>query len=67
MRLPKHRLFDYTTPGKGVSKDEPPKKGIALFGDILLRRFWKMVSLNFLYFLFSVPALIIMWFMIYVV
>ena len=67
MRLPKHRLFDYNTPGKGVSKDEPPKKGIALFGDILLRRFWKMVSLNFLYFLFSIPALIIMWFMIYVV
>lgn len=65
MRLPKHRLFDYNTPGKGVPEDEPPKTGIKLFGDILLRRFWKMVTLNLLYLLFSVPALIIMWFINY--
>lgn len=62
MRLPKHRLFDFNAPGKGVEKDEPPKKGIALFWDILLRRFWKLVSLNALYILFSVPGLIIGWF-----
>ena len=64
MRLPKTRLFDYTTPGKGVSKDEKPKKGIALFWDILVRRFWKLVSLNFLYIVFSIPALVIGWFII---
>ncbi len=65
MRLPKHRLFDYTTPGKGVSKDEPPKKGLALFWDIIARRFWKMVSVNFIYILFSIVPLIITWFLTY--
>ncbi len=65
MRLPKHRLFDYTTPGKGVSKDEPPKKGLALFWDIIVRRFWKMVSVNFIYLLFSIIPLAITWFLTY--
>lgn len=65
MRLPKHRLFDYTTPGKGVDENEPPKTGIKLFGDILYRRLWKMVSVNLLYVLFSIPALIIIWFLTY--
>ncbi|MCD8049002.1 MAG: DUF624 domain-containing protein [Clostridia bacterium] len=67
MRLPKYRLFDYTTPGKGVSKDEPKKTGIALFFDILGRRFWKFVNLNALYLLFSIPTFIIDWFGMYVV
>lgn len=66
MRLPKYRLFDYNTPGRGVSKDEPPKKGIALFWDIITRRFWKFVSLNFLYVLFSIVPLVITWFLTYV-
>ncbi len=59
MRLPKHRLFDYTTPGKGVPKNAPKKKGIALFFDILGRRFWKMVSLNFVYLILAVPSVLI--------
>lgn len=67
MRLPKNRLFDYNTPGPGVSKDEPPKHGIALFWDILYRRFWKMVTLNAVYLLFSIPGLIIQWFATYMV
>lgn len=67
MRLPKFRLFDYETPGKGVNKDEPPKKGLALFWDILSKRFWKLVSLNALYLLFSIPGLVIRWFATYVV
>lgn len=66
MRLPKHRLFDYTTPGRGIPEDEPKKTGIKLFFDILIRRFWKMVSLNALYIAFSVPGLIVMWFITYI-
>lgn len=65
MKLPKYKLFDYTTPGPGVDKNAPPKKGIALFGDILQRRFWKMVSLNLIYLLFSIPSLIIQYFLCY--
>ncbi|MBQ8541719.1 MAG: DUF624 domain-containing protein [Clostridia bacterium] len=65
MRLPKFRLFDYETPGPGVEKDAPPKTGLALFWDIFSRRVWKMISLNAMYALFSVPSFLIHWFMIY--
>jgi len=66
MRLPKFRLFDYTSEGKGVDPNEPPKTGLALFWDIITRRFWKFVSLNFVYLLFSIPALVITWFLCYI-
>lgn len=53
-------LFDYNKPGPGVRKDEPEKKGLARYFDILGKRIWKMVALNFLYLLFSiVPYLIL--------
>ena len=52
-------FFDYSKPGRGISKDEPEKTGIALYFDILLRRFWKLISLNLLYILFSIPAIVI--------
>jgi len=55
-------FFDYTKPGKGVSKEDVNKKGIALYFDILLRRFWKLIPLNLMYIIASVPAIIIGWF-----
>ena len=65
MRLPKFKLFDYDTPGPGVPKNAPEKKGIALFWDIFARRAWKIVSLNAMYTFFSVPSFLIHWFMVY--
>ncbi len=56
-------FFDYTKPGKGVSKEDVDKKGLSLYFDIFFRRFWKIVTLNLIYILFSVPAIIIAWFM----
>ena len=56
-------FFDYSRPGRGISKDEPQKTGIALYFDILLRRFWKFITLNLLYLLFSVPALAVIFFL----
>lgn len=56
-------FFDYSKPGRGISKDEPQKTGIALYFDILLRRFWKFITLNLLYLLFSVPALAVIFFL----
>lgn len=56
-------LFDYSKPGRGVSKDELQKTGIALYFDILLRRFWKFISLNLLYLAVSIPAIAIMFFL----
>ncbi len=55
-------MFDYTKPGKGVSKEDVDKHGIALFFDILGRRLGKILLLNILYVIFSIPALVIYWF-----
>jgi len=56
-------FFDYSKPGKGVSKDEPQKTGAAFYFDIVLRRFWKLIQLNFIYIICSIPAILIAWFM----
>lgn len=54
-------LNNYNSPGPGVRKDEPEKKGAARFFDILGKRFWKMINLNFLYVLFSIIPFALMW------
>ncbi len=54
-------FFDYTKPGKGVSKEDVDKHGIALFFDILARRWGKLILLNIIYVLFSIPAILINW------
>lgn len=40
--------FNYDKPGPGVGKDEPRKKGIARFGEILSRDFMDLFRANFL-------------------
>lgn len=55
-------MFDYTKPGKGVSKEDVDKHGIALYFDILARRIGKLVLLNILYLIFSIPAILVYWF-----
>ncbi len=54
-------LFDYSKPGPGVSKDEPEKKGIARYFDILGRRIWKLMTVNVLYLLFSIIPYMILY------
>lgn len=56
-------LHNYSKPGRGVRKDEPPKPGIALYFDILIRRFWNIIALNLIYLIFSIPAIIISFFL----
>ena len=46
---------NYETSGAGIAKDSPRKKGIALFFDILGRKFWSLMWLNALYILFFIP------------
>ena len=46
---------NYNKPGKGIQKDEPTKKGIALFIDILVREFWNLVGLNLIFIITSIP------------
>ena len=57
-------LFNYSKPGPGISKDAPKKKGIFLYFEILARKFTKLFTLNFLYFLCSLP-MIILYFLIF--
>ena len=52
----------YTKPGKGVSKEDVQKSGIPLYFDIFLRRFWKFISINLIYIIASIPAIIISFF-----
>lgn len=49
----------YTKPGKGLSKEDVQKSGIPLYFDIFLRKFWKFISLNLLYIIASIPAIVI--------
>ena len=56
-------MFDYSKPGKGVSKEDVQKSGIELYFDILSRRLWKLIKLNLIYVLFSIPAIVIGWYL----
>lgn len=48
-------LFDYNKPGPGVDKNAPKKKGIALFFEILGGKFFNLIPLSLLYWLFCLP------------
>lgn len=50
---------DYESSGTGISKNEERKKGLALFFDILGRKFWSLMWLNALYILFFIPLFLI--------
>lgn len=50
---------DYETPGAGVPENEPQKPGPIRYFIVSGRKFWDMVVLNLLYFLFSLPAIAI--------
>lgn len=46
---------NYESAGSGIAKNAPKKKGVALFFDILFRKFWLMMWLNILFFLVTIP------------
>ena len=53
-------LFNnYTKPGKGINKEDLDKSGVSLYFDIFFRRIWKMMTLNLMYLLVSIPAIVI--------
>ncbi len=55
-------FFNFNKPGRGVSKDEKPKKGLALFFDVLYHKFGKLVVLNINYILFSLIPFVFIYF-----
>ncbi|MCH5184937.1 MAG: hypothetical protein J1F64_02310 [Oscillospiraceae bacterium] len=52
----------YMKEGPGVDKNAPKKKGIFLYTEIFIRKFWKIVQINLLYTLFSLPMLALTYF-----
>lgn len=53
-------MFDYSKEGPGVSKDAPKKKRFFEFFDLYFRKISKLVSVNLIYILFCLPAIILM-------
>lgn len=51
-------FFNYEKEGKGVRKDEPRKKGIARFGELFFRKFWKYMQISMMYFITCIPAIL---------
>ncbi|MBQ7990503.1 MAG: DUF624 domain-containing protein [Oscillospiraceae bacterium] len=49
----------HETPGPGVSKDRPVKKPFFRFWEMFFERFWKMVRLSLLTFVFCLPVVTI--------
>lgn len=50
---------NYYNPGPGIDKSAPPKKGLALYIDLLTVDFWGFVSLNMLYVICCLPIVTI--------
>jgi len=49
-------FFDYSKPGKGVGRDENDSR-FKIFFDVLGRKFWKLLQLNILYVICSIPLI----------
>lgn len=45
----------YLKEGPGIEKDAPPKTGLALFFEILVREFWQLLKLNLLFVVCALP------------
>ncbi len=50
---------DYSTPGPGVPKNAPKRKGLARFYEIYFRKFWNLIKLNLLYMITLIPSFVI--------
>ncbi len=60
-------FFDYTKEGPGIDPDAPPRGPFATFFGVLGRKFWKIITVNLLYVLTNIPALVVSFFVASVV
>lgn len=52
----RRRLFDPTRPGPGVSKNKMQKRSFVEFWEVCGRKFWSLLELGLLYWLFVLPV-----------
>ena len=50
---------DYEKAGSGISKNAPKKKPFFLFWEMYFGRFWKLIKLSLLTFVFCIPVVTI--------
>lgn len=56
-------FFNYQKPGRGVSKDEPEKTGVALYFQLYFRHFSDFAKENIMYVVASLPAFFVYYFL----
>ena len=49
----------YNKEGPGVDKDAPQKHRFFLFFELYFRKFWQLITLNLIYFVFCIPIVTI--------
>ncbi len=49
---------DYESAGPGIAKDAPKKKGAALYFELFGRKFWQIIGLNMIYYVFFIPLVL---------
>lgn len=52
---------NWSAPGPGVEKDAPKKKGIFLYFEIFLRKFWNLLHVNVIYFTASILFIVMLY------
>ena len=52
-------MHDYEKAGSGISKNAPKKKPFFAFIELYFRKFWKLIQLNIITFLFCIPVVTI--------
>lgn len=50
-------MFNQQKEGPGVDKDAPPEPRAVIFFKVIGRKFWNLISINLLYFIFNLPAI----------
>ncbi len=60
-------FFNYDKPGKGVDKDAPKKWGPFLYLELLGRKFGILFKSNLMYFLVSIPVLLVYHFLLFMI
>jgi uncharacterized membrane protein YesL len=55
------RIFspNFVREGPGIEKNDPQKKGISLFFQLFIARFWDILKLNILFIIYSIPIITI--------
>lgn len=54
-------MFNQQKDGPGIDKDAPPKPRIIIFFRVVGRKFWNLISVNLLNFVFNIPAIPAVW------